>query len=152
MTRTTVTGPHAPLTWSLHLARRRPRQAAAAAALILLASLVAGYGFGSPLLGALACLLLVASVSDYLFPLRFFLSENGAEARGLVHRRRIAWSQVRRVVRDDLGVKLSPLARPSRLEAYRGIYLWFEGNAENVMAFIADHVKADPGALHLPSA
>lgn len=147
-----MTGPHAPLTWSLHLAGRHPRKAAAAVALILLASLVAGYAFASPLLGLLACLLLIASVSDYLFPLHFVLSENGAEARGLIHRRRIAWSQVRRVVRDDLGVKLTPLARPSRLEAYRGIYLWFEGNAEQVMAFIADHVKADPGALHLPSA
>jgi hypothetical protein len=140
------------LIWSLHLAARRPRRAVAALSVIALASLVAGYGFGSPLLGVLACLLLIASVSDYLFPLRFVLSESGVEARSLVHRRRMSWSQVKSVRRDNLGVKLSPLARPSRLEAYRGIYLWFEGNAEDVMAFIADHTKAEPGAVHLPSA
>jgi hypothetical protein len=64
----------------------------------------------------------------------------------------MSWSQVKSVRRDALGAKLSPLARPSRLEAYRGIYLWFEGNAEDVMAFIADHTKAEPGAAHLPPA
>jgi len=129
--------------WSLHLARRHPRKGAAALVLIVLASLVAGYAFGSAVLGALACVLLIASVSDFLFPLRFVLGEDRVEARGLLHRRRMAWSQVRRVVRDEFGVKLSPLARRSRLDAYRGIYVWFEGNSEDVMAFIADHVTAE---------
>jgi hypothetical protein len=64
---------------------------------------------------------------------RYRLSESGIEAAGLVFRRRMKWGEVRRVVRDDLGVKLSPLSRHSRLEAYRGIYLWFGGNEGEVM-------------------
>jgi hypothetical protein len=40
-------------------------------------------------------------------------------------------------------VRLSPFARPSKLDAFRGILLWFDGNAEDVMAFIAHHVKAE---------
>ncbi len=132
--------------WSIHLARRQFRKAADAIALILVASLAAAYAFASALLGMLACVLLVASISDFLFPMRFVLSEAGVEARGLLHRRRMAWSQVRRVVRDEFGVKLSPLARRSRLEAYRGIYVWFEGNSEEVMAFIAHHLTTEAAA------
>jgi hypothetical protein len=73
------------------------------------------------------------------------MNEEGVQARGLVMRRRMGWPQVRRVARDGLGVKLSPLARPSRLEAYRGIYLWFSDNADEVMEFIARHTEAVGG-------
>ncbi len=128
------------LTFSLHLARRHPRRAAAAIALILAASLAAGYGLRSALLGLIAGLLLVASISDFLFPLHFQLTEKGVAARGRLHHRYLAWDLVRRVSRDKLGVKLSPLPRPSRLDAYRGIYVWFEDNSEEVMAYIAHHV------------
>jgi len=135
--------PDETMTYTIHLARRRPTQAAAAVAVITAATLAAGFGFQSLLLGFLAGALLIASVSDYLFPLTFTLTDEAAEARGPLHRRRLAWARVRRVSRDDLGVKLSPLPHPSRLDAFRGIYLWFADNADDVMAFVAHHVKAE---------
>ncbi len=128
------------LTFSLHLARRHPRKAVAAIALILAASFAAGYGLRSSLLGLLAGLLLLASISDFLFPLHYRLDEKGISVKGVLHRRYLAWAQVRRVSRDELGVKLSPLPHPSRLDAYRGIYVWFGDNAEAVMAYLAHHV------------
>jgi hypothetical protein len=131
------------LTWSVHLARRRPRQAAVVVAIIGAAALAAVYGFRSLLLGLLAAVLLTASVSDYLLPLRFVLDGEAAESRGPLHRRRMLWTQVRRVARDGSGVKLSPFLRPSRLDGFRGIYLWFDGNADQVMAHIAHHVKPE---------
>ncbi|KPJ63510.1 hypothetical protein AMK68_03805 [candidate division KD3-62 bacterium DG_56] len=52
--------------------------------------------------------------------------------------RRMAWSQVWACHRDAWGVKVSPLARRSRLEAFRGIYLWFgDDNAESILHAIA---------------
>ena len=133
----------AQLTYTIHLARRRPAQAAGAVAVIAAAALAAGFGFQSLLLGLLAAALLIASVSDYLFPLTFTLTDRAAEARGPLHRRRLPWAQVRRVSRDPLGVKLSPFPHPSRLDAFRGIYLWFADNADDVAAFVAHHVKAE---------
>jgi len=133
------------LIWTVHLARRRPRQAKAVVAVIVLAGAAAGYGFQTPLLGILALVLLTAAVSDYLFPLRYVLGPEGISVKGLLHRRVMPWSRLRRVAKDDLGVKLSPLPRPSRLEAYRGIYLWFADNADQVMATIA-HYRAPEAA------
>jgi len=128
-----------PLQWTIHLARRRPARTAVALGFILAAAVCAGWAFRSPVLGLLAAFLLTAAIADYLFPVRYRLGEDGLEARGFLLRRRMTWSQVRRVTRDHLGVKLSPLPRPSRLEAYRGIYLWFAGNEDRVMATIAHH-------------
>ena len=135
--------PDKPLEWTVHLARRRPRQAAVVVAVIAAGAVAAGFGFQSVFLGLLAASLLVAAVSDYLFPIRYTLGPDGIEGRGLWHRRRMSWERVRRVLRDDLGVKLSPLPRPSRLEAYRGIYLWFADNAADVMAAISHHMNAE---------
>jgi hypothetical protein len=129
--------------WSVHLAARRPRQAALVVGVILVGAIAAAVGFGSFLLGLLAAGLLVASVADYLLPVHDTLSEAGVSARAFWRRRHLSWSQVARVMRDELGVKLSPLARPSRLEAYRGIYLWFAGNEPEVMAAITHYTTAE---------
>ena len=145
------------LEWTIHLARRRPRQAAAVVGVVAAGSLAAGYGFRSVVLGVLAAFLLVGAISDYLFPVRYTITPGGIDVRGPLHRRRMAWQQVRRVVRDQHGVKLSPLPAPSRLQAYRGIYLWFADNADDVMAIIAHHTGAEaaggddiPPVQHLP--
>jgi hypothetical protein len=111
---------------------------------IALGSVAAGVGFSSPILGALSMCLLTASISEFLFPMHYRLTEDGVSMRGLLTRRKMAWRSVRRVARDDLGVKLSPLPRHSRLEAYRGIYLWFSGqNEAEVMASITHHTSSE---------
>jgi hypothetical protein len=123
--------------WSVHLARRQPRKTAWLLAMIGFAAVAAGVGFGSVVLGLLAGVLLVASVADYLFPVRYTMDSDGVSARGLWQRRHMKWRQVRRVIRDEAGVKLSPLPRPSRLDAYRGIYAWIrEHDQDEVMAAI----------------
>ena len=128
----------------MHLARQATRKTAALMGMVLLGALVAGTGFGSVVLGMLAGVLLVASVSDYLFPVHYRMDGDGVSARGLWQRRSMKWGQVRRVVWDELGVKLSPLPRSSRLEAYRGIYAWFcSDNGDEVMAAITYYTSPE---------
>mgnify|MGYP005836108853 CR=1 FL=1 len=141
------------LRWRVHLARRRARQAAVAVGVIALGAVAAGVGFRSVVLGLLAAALLVASVGDFLFPLTYTLDAQGASVRGLWGRRHLPWHRVRRVARDELGVKLSPLAGPSRLEAYRGIYCWFAGNEAEVMAAVEWYTRPEAaGGAERPSA
>jgi hypothetical protein len=107
-------------------------------------SVAAAIGFHSNLLGGIALALVMASMSDYFLPVRNTLDESGIAKVGLLHRQRMQWPQVRRVIRDRLGVKLSPLSRPSRLEAYRGIYCWFSHDNENeVMAIITHYTSPE---------
>jgi hypothetical protein len=128
--------------WTVHLARRDRRKTAGALLAAAAGALVAGFGFHSAAAGILTLVLLLGSLSDYLLPVRYRLGPEGIQARGLLFRRMMQWSQVRRILRDPAGVKLSPLPRHSRREAYRGIYVWFEGNEPEVMAAIAHYREA----------
>lgn len=119
------------LTWSVHLAQDSPKRMLIAL-LCLISTAIAGYfimsRFGSAagmLGGAVGAFAILSSLSDYLFPLRYEITRDHATCRRLMGITQIEWKDVKRCYLDDLGIKLSPLIRKSRLEAYRGVYLRF---------------------------
>ncbi len=75
---------------------------------------------------AVLCVIIVlASLSEYLFPIRYTISHERIACRTLTSRLEMRWSDVHRMMMNAEGIKLSPLRRASRLDAYRGIYLRF---------------------------
>jgi len=130
--------PEVLLTWRVHLAARHPRKAIGCVGLIGLMVLCGHLIFRSPGLTLAGALMLLGSVSDFLFPVRYTLTTQGAEMRSWISGPSIAWARVRRYYVDEEGVKLSPLPRPSRLEAYRGVYLRFEHNREEVLRIVQE--------------
>jgi hypothetical protein len=93
----------------------------------------AGY-FVIGALGALAAATVVlASIADFVFPTTYELTRDRAVCRRVFGTTEIQWENVKRCYLDDLGVKLSPFGRLSRLEAFRGVYLRFAGNQEQVI-------------------
>jgi hypothetical protein len=79
---------------------------------------------------------LLNAVGEFLFPIRYRLSPEGAEMRCGLQRRVIAWSAIRHAYRMSDGIHLSPLARPGRRDRFRGLFLHFAGNEPEVLAFI----------------
>jgi hypothetical protein len=53
------------------------------------------------------------------------------------------WSIYRSCYPDKNGILLSPFVRPSRLENFRGIYLMFADNGEEVTRFVKAHIGTD---------
>lgn len=90
----------------------------------------------SPLMTLVFGVVLFSAIADFLLPMTFTLTRRAAMMRGWFKAQRIEWQDVRAVHEDDSGVKLSPFAHRSRLEPYRGVYLWFNGNREQVMAWV----------------
>jgi hypothetical protein len=76
--------------------------------------------------------LLISSLADFLFPVRYEINERGASVRTLLGRTFIEWERVRKYYLDDHGIKLSPLIKPGRLEAYRGVYLKFGSRRDEI--------------------
>ena len=131
------------LEWRVHLARRRPRRAAVVALAVLATAVICQLAFDRPLFAIVAGLLVAFSTADFILPIHYRITEAGVQMRAGLSLRRMAWSQVRACYRDAWGVKLSPLPRPSRLEAFRGIYLWFgDDNADSVMHAIESYRPA----------
>lgn len=124
------------LTWRVHLARRQPLRAAAAAFFVI-ASAAAAYGLWlHPLAAAVTGFLVLSAVAEFLLPISYRIGPDGVWCRSFLSLRHLAWPDVKRCYRDARGVKLSPLSRRSRLEAYRGIYLWLGDDGEAAVAAV----------------
>lgn len=124
------------LTWTVHLL---PRQRGRLGRLVLCLAATVAAGvllFGNVGLALLPAVALTLSLSDFLFPIRYTLTERGAQARSLLSHLEMSWGDVRHAYLADDGVKLSPLRqRGSRWEALRGIFLRFD--ADNKDAVVA---------------
>ena len=111
------------LSWRVHLAARSPRKAAIAALAILLAGVLAHLAWPGLPLGLITVGLLFLSAADFFLPIHYRITDRDISLRSGLSLRRLPWSQVRRQARDPHGILLSPLQRPSRLDAFRGVYL-----------------------------
>jgi len=120
------------LTWTVHLARTQPAKAAVSVAFVC-ATTVLGWMLVGPFVGGLAAAALTASLADFLLPVRYVISRDKASVKMIGKSLEIKWQDVKRCYLDESGVKLSPLDRVSRLEAFRGVYLRFADNKDEVI-------------------
>jgi hypothetical protein len=111
--------------WTVHLAAAQPRRTAGAVLACGLAVALALLASGSLLFALAVGISLFGSLADFFLPVRYRLTEKGAEARHLWPFASIEWKQVRRRMLSKEGLKLCPLSRKSRLDAYRGVFLPF---------------------------
>lgn len=119
------------LSWSVHLARENPARLLFSLGMIALAS-AAGYYVIGPVGAVATAVAIAASIADFLFPMNYVLTADGAECGMLFKKSEIRWENVKHCYLDGGGIKLSPLDRRSKLEAFRGVYLKFQGNEEQV--------------------
>lgn len=117
----------ATLAWTAHPARSRPRDLALVAAALFLTTGAVLASLQSAFLAALAAVIIVVSIAPFLFPTHYRLSERGVEERRLGMRRARAWRDLRRVQIGARAALVSPFARPSWLDRYRGLLLLFDG-------------------------
>ncbi len=130
------------LVWRTHRLREDPWRLAIVAPCIVVAGWAGAslFGWGG---GVAAALVVVASVSEYLFPVKHILTSRKGSVRCLLNRAEILWSDVRRVWVTDDGVKLSPLENRSRREAYRGVFLRFGNRRQEVLDAVNTARKSD---------
>ena len=115
--------------WISHPARRAPAQVALVSSVVMLTAWTVLVTLESPYLALLAAILLVVAVAPFLFPTRHRLGDDGVEVRRLGARRYRPWPELRRVEIGRGGALLSPFARRSWLDRYRGLALSFDGLA-----------------------
>jgi hypothetical protein len=127
--------------WRSHPVRAGGRRLkiAVSALVIVPAGLYLMYG---PFFGLLALAILGFSLFPYFLPTDYVLYAGGLESVFLGIHRRFTWEQFRSYYPDKHGVLLSPFARPSRLENFRGIYLRFGDRPGDVMAVVSEKISA----------
>ena len=125
------------LRWTAHPFLDEPRaKSGLLLAIVLGLSAAVSISFGGGGYGFLTFGLLTASLSRYFLPTRYKLSATGACISRPGVRRQVPWAQVRRFSVHPDGIFLSPFDRPSRLDAFRGHFIRFGENREEVIRFV----------------
>lgn len=124
------------MTWVVRLGTGQPHQRLGVLAAASAAGLLGIWLMGHFLFGAIGFCAILLSCHEVFFPLHYRLDAQCARVRCGWSVSAIEWTNVRRVIELADGVRLSPLAKPSRLDAFRGLFLRYAGNREAVLAKI----------------
>ncbi len=140
----------AALCWQVHLLRAEPGRLPGIVMVCGIGAACVWLMFGAWLPALAALLLLVGSVSEYLFPITYRLTPGGVTQESLTTRIVLPWSAIRRCRVGRRGILLTSLAVPSRLDAFRGILLRCApdgqaGNQADVLALLAVYAPHLPG-------
>ena len=87
-----------------------------------------------------ALVLLLMTLNRYFFSSRFSIDDHRIIARYPMGRKEFEWRHIRRFTTDKHGGYLSTRSKPSRLDAYQGLQLYFDDRREEMIAEINSHL------------
>lgn len=128
------------LRWQCHPVRRKPVVSALVSVFVVVICMLVLYSTESQMLTLLGMVVLFASLAKFYFPTSYELSDQGITVKTTTQTLKKRWSQYRSCWPDKNGVLLSPFVERSRLENFRGQYLMFEGNRDEVIRYIEEHL------------
>lgn len=130
------------LVWVSHPARKSTGRLVLAISVILIGAIISGWLMDAPGFGIVVALVMFFSLSKFFFPTRYSFNETGITVKTTTQTFTREWKLFRSYYIDPNGILLSPFSVPSRLENFRGLYLTFSGNRDQVVEFVKAHVKA----------
>jgi len=131
------------LEWVCHPAKRNKKVTLAVSVFIVILVIVVYYATYSVWFTILGFLILTGSLAGFYFPSHYRFTDDKIYIKTTMQTLEKKWSQYRSYYPDKNGVLLSPFARPSRLENFRGIYIKFWNNKDEVLAVVGDKIKRD---------
>ena len=132
----------AELSWRAWPAKEHPLRAAVLIAALAVLGVLVRQGTHDAVLAVAGPLFVLLSVSSWLMPTTYRLTDEALEVRSLGVTRVRPWSEMRRMMVDETGIFLSPFERKHWLDAYRGVRLLTGGNRDQVVAFVEAKLAA----------
>ena len=102
----------------------------------LLAAIVALLFLSFGNLGWIGLALLLLALARYFLPTRYEFTAEGITVTFAGAAKLRKWSACRRYYPHAMGVHISPFEKPSALDPFRGVFLRFHSNREEVIAFL----------------
>jgi hypothetical protein len=90
---------------------------------------------------AFALIFLLSALNSFILPTRYRLSKDELEIFRIFAIKQRKLTDVRRVDLAPNGFFLSPLRIPARLEHYRGVFLPYPPNKDEVHSFLLEHIR-----------
>ncbi len=124
------------LQWRCHPALKRPWITLSVTLFLLLVSLVVFYLTDSKTFTTLALVIMFASLAKFYFPTSYKLDNKRVTIKTSTQTLHKEWSLFRSFYPDKNGILLSPFTSPTRLENFRGLYIMFNDNRDEVIDFV----------------
>ena len=103
------------------------------------------WGFQSIYVALLSAIFLLGSLYKYFLPVRHQCEADRLIITSCCYKLERSWETFRSFYVDANGVLLSPFARPTRLENFRGVYVRFgKHTPEEVVDFITNKIESEP--------
>lgn len=139
------------LSWWVYPPTMYPWRALAGIVVLSLVVIFLTFYAGGPAVGIVSGAIIFFVLNGFFLPTSYKLTDEELTWRRLVFRFKRPWSYFHCYYADRFGVMITPSHRPSRLDPWRGVNLWFgpvgddrkmlKTNREPVLAFIDKHVK-----------
>jgi hypothetical protein len=94
----------------------------------------------SLLLTILSVVIMLGSLSPFFLPTYYELDDKKVKVKFFFNTKEKEWNVFRSFYVDKNGILLSPFEKPSRLENFRGLYVRFNQNKDEVVDFVKSRV------------
>lgn len=131
------------LEWKTHPMKKRPL---AATLVTIFIFVIAGLIYSmteSKVFPTLALIVLFASLAKFYLPTKFTLNDKYIIIKSTTQTIKKEWVNFRSFYPDKNGVLISPFLEPTRMENFRGLYLIFDNNKDDVISFIKSHLDPE---------
>jgi hypothetical protein len=129
------------LEWTCHPMKRRPAVTAAVLLFMVLLAALVYVITASRFMTVLALIILFASLAKFFMPTTYRFLERRIAIKTTMQTSYKEWRLFRSYYPDRNGVLLSPFAGPSRLENFRGIYVMFNENRDDVLRIVKTRIQ-----------
>ena len=132
------------LSWTVHPLVENWRKSVLLGLFLALLLFGIYWGFQSIYVALLSAIFLVISLYKYFLPFHHQCEADRLIITSCCYRLERSWETFRSFYVDANGVLLSPFARPTRLENFRGVYVRFgKHTPEEVIDFITSKIKSE---------
>jgi hypothetical protein len=128
------------LKWSTHPVKRSIKISILVVLFLLVVWFLVYLTTFSLLLTILSVVILLGSLSPFFLPTYYELDDNRIKVKFFFNTKEKEWSMFRSFYVDKNGVLLSPFEKPSRLENFRGLYVRFNQNKDEVINFVKSRI------------
>ena len=133
--------------WQVKAWEKDPKKRPVAIVAIFIAGLAGLLILNHPLFSLLGMIVIFISTAELFLPMKFRVDANEARQSCGISVTAIRWADVKRLIKQEDGVRLSPFENPNRLDAFRGVFLRYASNEDEVLGKIAELWKIDAISL-----
>lgn len=134
--------------WQVHLALLNPFRTFIVICITAFIIVCALIYLQSIIMVTIIGLVFLTAISEYLFPIRYKLTDTGVYISNFMNKKSIRWQDIRKCYLDSDGIKLQSSLSKSRFRSGRGVYIYLDSEKRDEIISQVKQIRKDKGDDH----